>query len=149
MPANMKHEKTADFRGRFLAEGAGYFTAAPPCKCANALFAKHGIFKEFHLDTVVNGDLYRLYNPFTSNLFGVNVVSKDKRKAILLLINYRKDNNKHRYIKFKGLDEGKVYKTNLENKCYSGDFLMKNGLNLSKWLNEFESFFVTLKEIDN
>lgn len=109
----------------------------------------NGIFKEFHLDTVVNGDLYRLYNPFTSNLFGVNVVSKDKRKAILLLINYRKDNNKHRYIKFKGLDEGKVYKTNLENKCYSGDFLMKNGLNLSKWLNEFESFFVTLKEIDN
>ena len=49
MPANMKHEKTADFRGRFLAEGADNFTAAPPCKCANALFAKHGIFKEFQI----------------------------------------------------------------------------------------------------
>ena len=49
MPANIEHEKTADFQGRFLAEGAGYFTAAPPCKCANALLAKHGIFKEFQV----------------------------------------------------------------------------------------------------
>ncbi|OQC09925.1 MAG: Alpha-galactosidase [Tenericutes bacterium ADurb.Bin087] len=37
-------------------------------------------------DLILNGDLYRLFNPFTANLFGFEVVSKDKKQAVIVVM---------------------------------------------------------------
>ena len=88
------------------------------------------------------GDQYRLVSPYKSNHMAVNYVSKDKNKAVLFAydINPRYQ-EKLMNVKLQGLDANKMYKVEEINlmpgtestfssngKVYSGDYLMKVGL---------------------
>ena len=64
----------------------------------------------------------------------------------MLFVNLLKENNHYRYLKLEGLDKKKLYKNNLDNKVYSGEYYMTIGLNLTRWLDEFTSFLVILEE---
>lgn len=80
-------------------------------------------------DLILEGDLYRIDDPNTSNYFTVAVVSKDKSKALLLT--YRRmgrPNAEAKRVKFQGLDKNKKYKLEGKDGVLSGDTLMNVGI---------------------
>ena len=59
---------------------------------------------------ILNGDLYRLSNPFESNYFCEMIVAKDRAKAYVVGERFRGDPCDHdRILKLNGLDENKMY----------------------------------------
>ncbi|MFD2872625.1 alpha-galactosidase [Mucilaginibacter ximonensis] len=94
-------------------------------------------------DIVWHGDQYRLLDPRENPVASVAYVNEAKTSAVMFnyLVNYRYDEGSKAPIRLKGLDPAKQYKikeTNLypgtksginENQIYSGDFLMKIGIN--------------------
>lgn len=91
-----------------------------------------------------HGDLYRLADPKEGSIASLLYVQPDKRKAVVFnyLVNNRFGEWSKLPVKLKGLDASKSYKiqeTNLypgaqssinPEQIYSGDFLMKVGINL-------------------
>jgi alpha-galactosidase len=107
--------------------------------CQQAIKNYHG-FK----DIVWHGDQYRLSNPYEHEIAALMYVNEDKSKAVVFnyLVNHRVSfHTDIEPIKFNGLDENKVYKVREINvypgqrsrinadETYSGDFLMKVGIN--------------------
>jgi alpha-galactosidase len=97
------------------------------------------------LKTVIfNGDLYRLISPYETNHTAIMHVSKTQDKAILCVYDiYPRFGEKLQPVKLQGLDASKTYKVEEINlmpgnisplgsngKTYTGDYLMKVGLNL-------------------
>lgn len=85
-------------------------------------------YKEME-DLILNGDLYRLDNPATSNYFTFNVVSKDKTRAVCTT--YRRLSNAYFHMNrlyFKGLDENKNYFIREKNIVLSGAVLVNKGI---------------------
>ena len=110
------------------------------------IFAKEAV-SNYHRfkDIVWHGDLFRLVNPYSNEFASLMYVSKDQGKAIVFnyLVNQRLSfHTSIEPVKFKGLDAQKHYRVkeiNLypgsrsrinDNETYSGDFLMKAGINL-------------------
>lgn len=106
------------------------------------------IYKKFHGDVVLEGDLYRLSSPFDGKAFAINMVDKQKSKALFLMVNLLKQPRARRFVKLRGLNPWTNYVNSLDNRVYSGDYYMKVGFNLSDVLNEFESRLVTLEEVE-
>lgn len=80
-------------------------------------------------DLILNGDLYRLSDPFTTDYFCEMVVSKDKTKAYVVGERFRGDPCDHdRVLKLRGLDENKIYIIRELNVTAGGGVLMSAGL---------------------
>lgn len=93
---------------------------------------------------VMDGDQYRLVSPYESNHMAVNYVSKDSDKAVLFAYDiHPRFQEKLLAVKLQGLDPHKMYKVEEINlmpgtqsalkangKIYSGDYLMKVGLDV-------------------
>lgn len=139
-------------------------------KCAIALFGTYGyemnplnlskddidqinkvseIYKKYHLDCIQNGDLYRMESPYDSNHMSMISVSKDKKKAVAIYFNKRRENNLSRFIKFDGLDDDSLYINSLDKKKYKGKEIRLIGLNLIKWMEEFETILITFDKVEN
>jgi alpha-galactosidase len=110
-------------------------------------FAKQAV-KNYHgfKNIVWHGDLYRLVNPHENNIASLMYASTDKSKAVVFnyLVNMRQQiDTSVLPVKLDGLDAGKNYEVKeiniypgtrsplAEGKIYSGDFLMKVGINPS------------------
>lgn len=108
-------------------------------------FAKEAV-QNYHSfkDVVWHGDLYRLVNPYENNFASLMYVSRDKSRAMVFsyLSNFRYMQTASMLpVKFAGLDAAKKYTVKELNvypgarsridaeKVYSGDFLMKAGIN--------------------
>lgn len=137
-------------------------------KCAIALFGTYGyemnplnltqedkkeiqevskIYKEYHLDCIQNGDLYRMESPYTSNHMSMICVSKDKEKAIAIFFNLRRETNLSRFLRFDGLEEDAFYRNSFDHKVYSGKYYKKVGINCIRYLEEFETFLITFDKV--
>lgn len=93
---------------------------------------------------ILDGDQYRLVSPYEGNHCAINYVSKDKQRAVLFAYDlHPRYKEPVMNVKMQGLDADKVYtvkETNLmpgkesdlecNGKQYSGDYLMKVGLNV-------------------
>ncbi|MBQ8320699.1 MAG: DUF4838 domain-containing protein [Clostridia bacterium] len=91
-------------------------------------------------ELILNGDLYRLNSPFEGNLFAVEVVSKDKKKATLTVmkpISVHNDDTLRIYPK--GLNEGDRYEVKELGLIRSGATLMGVGLSVNLPKRDFES----------
>lgn len=104
------------------------------------------IYHKYHNKVIQNGDLYRLLSPFDHKMMSMMSVSKDKKQALVLLVNLLKDSNHYRFLKLRGLDENKLYKNNYDNLIHTGQYYMQVGLNFTKTLAEFQSFLVIIEE---
>ena len=83
-----------------------------------------------------NGDLYRNISPFEDPYKAAwQIVSEDKQSCLFTLVYMRREPNTLCYVKFKGLDPDKLYNCDMDGQQYSGDFLMKVGLNLTEKAN--------------
>lgn len=92
----------------------------------------------------MDGDQYRLVSPYEGNHMALNYVSKDTNKAVLFAYDiHPRFQEKLIAVKLQGLDPNKQYKVeeiNLmpsvtsklgaDGKVFSGDYLMKVGLNV-------------------
>ena len=104
-------------------------------------------FEKYH-NLIVDGDLYHLYSPFATNFMCMEVVSKDKKEAIVLFTNLIKERNVYRTLKLQGLDDNKLYRNNYNNMVLKG-YLYKNiGINLTRWFDEFTSLLIYLVEVN-
>lgn len=95
-------------------------------------------------DVILNGELYRLVSPYESNHAAVNYVSQDKSKGVVFAYDlHPRTQEPVRNVKLQGLDANRMYtvkEINLmpdtksaldcDGQQYSGDFLMKVGLNV-------------------
>ena len=99
-------------------------------------------------DLILKGDLYRLKSPFESNYFAQTVVSKDKKRAVFVLMKKAAlANDVYPVIKFKGLKEDYDYEIRgdvFDGKLYGGDILCKVGLRFPNELKDFETVSFTL-----
>lgn len=93
---------------------------------------------------ILDGDQYRLVSPYETNHMALNYVSKDARKALLFAYDvHPRFQEKMLAVKLQGLDPNRMYKVkeiNLmpgvpsclfaDGKSFSGDYLMKVGLDV-------------------
>ena len=100
-------------------------------------------------DLILQGDLYRLLSPFEGNYFSQMVVSKDKTRAVFILMKlFAKGNDNYPFIKLKGLDKDKYYSIK-DVGTFKGDVLMKAGLPFPKNMKDFETKCFTIEEVQN
>lgn len=107
------------------------------------------IFKKYHDSVVLEGDMYRLISPFDKEAFAIQMVSKDKSESLFLFVNLLKKLRARRFVKLQGLKEDAYYVNSLDDKAHKGEYYMNVGLNLSYNLYEFDSYLVTLQEVEN
>lgn len=95
-------------------------------------------------NAIMDGDQYRLVSPYEGNHMALNYVSKDTNKAVLFAYDiHPRFQEKLMAVKLQGLDPNKQYKVEEINlmpsvtsklgsngKVFSGDYLMKVGLNV-------------------
>lgn len=89
---------------------------------------------------IMEGDLYRLSDPFRETVFAEMVVSKDKKSAYLVGMTMRAvPADFNRRIRLKGLDENRAYHVRELGLTLHGSTLMRAGLLLPKQ-QEYESW---------
>ena len=87
--------------------------------------------KEYHAceELILQGDLYRIDSPYTSNFFSEAIVAKDRSTAVLIA--YRRldsPNSEAHRVKMQGLDESRRYFVPEANQSFSGATLMRVGI---------------------
>ncbi|MBE6583561.1 MAG: alpha-galactosidase [Ruminococcaceae bacterium] len=98
-------------------------------------------------DIVLEGDLYRIENPYVSNYFTEMVVSKDKSRAILCV--YRREapaNGDTKRIRLQGLDKDKTYRIEKLGIVASGASLMNVGMGVNYRLEDYTSDMYIITE---
>ena len=91
---------------------------------------------------ILHGNQYRLQNPTDNNVASILYVNKNGEEAVMFnyLVNNRYDSGSHNPIKLKGLQEDQKYQISeinvfpgkkpvIRTTIYSGDFLMRVGIN--------------------
>lgn len=86
-----------------------------------------------YYDLIHEGDLYRLIAPW-ENTYRVawSFVSADQSEALVTVVNSRFYHNPRFFLRLKGLDAGANYRVEESGERFSGAFLMRVGLNLSR-----------------
>ena len=118
-------------RGRVASLGATGYELDTTKLTAEEIEAVKAQTKEYleNEDLIIEGDLYRLDNPFESNFFSFMTVSKDKKKAVLT--GYRRlggVNTEIKRILMRGLDDNTVYYIPELDTSLSGKTLMNVGV---------------------
>lgn len=109
--------------------------------------ADHIQFYNSISELILDGDLYRLLNPFEGNYFAEMVVSKDKHEAAFLLMKMSaKTNDSYPIVKLKGLDANLSYEIEGMG-IYSGSVLMNAGLKFSNDLKDFETICFSMRVV--
>ncbi len=87
-------------------------------------------------DLIRSGDLYRLVSPFDDRFRAVwEIVSQDKKRAMVTVVTMRYENTPHLIVKLGGLLPDRMYKNSMTGDVCSGALLMKAGLNLTNVAN--------------
>ncbi len=91
-------------------------------------------------DLILNGDLWRIDDPQTSNFFGFMVVSEDKKQGFLTV--YRRMgsvNNPTKYFKPAGLDKDTMYRIDELGITVKGSTVMNLGLPIRIPMGDFKT----------
>ena len=89
-------------------------------------------YKKYHADVIENGTLYHISSPFESRYLCMQSVSADQTKSAFLFMTKAKILQENRFFKLKGLQNEAKYKCSYDDLIYTGEYLMKIGLNLSE-----------------
>jgi alpha-galactosidase len=101
--------------------------------------SKHIAFYNDMQDLILQGDLYRLLSPFDGNYFSQMVVSKDKARAVFIIMKIlAKGSDSYPFVRLKGLDENSYYEVG-DMGIFKGDVLMNAGLRFSNTMKDFET----------
>jgi alpha-galactosidase len=113
-----------------------------------AKISEHIAFYNGIQDLILKGDLYRLASPFEGNYFSQMVVSKDKTRAVFILMKIlAKGNDHYPFVKLRGLDKDKYYFI-ADVGTFKGDVLMNIGLRFPRNMKDFETKCFTLEAVE-
>ena len=100
-------------------------------------------------EVIHKGDYYSLINPFDNeNFISWEVVSKDKKDAVVFIMNYHLINWRSRFLKLKGLEEDSYYHNDFDNGTYSGAHYMSIGINVCSGRDNFTPSIIILKKVN-
>ena len=107
------------------------------------------VYHRYHKEVVEEGTLYHLLNPYRSNYMSMECVAKDRRTALVVVINRKKELDRFRYLKLRGLDKAARYHNDYEDAVHTGEYYMNVGINYSKeWLDEFSCRLIVLTRVE-
>ncbi len=111
---------------------------------------KEQISFDRRIQTLVReGDLYRILSPYDTNFSVSEIVSKDRRKALLTACKVlTAGQEKNARIKLRNLNTDKQYKDVVSGKIYRGDLLMYRGIMLNYDACDFASVVMLLEQTD-
>ena len=113
-----------------------------------AKISEHISFYNGIQDLILQGDLYRLLSPFDGNYFSQMVVSKDKSRAVFIIMKIlAKGSDAYPFVKLKGLDKEKYYFI-ADMGTFKGDVLMNAGLRFPKDMKDFETKCFIIEAVD-
>ena len=99
-------------------------------------------------ELVLEGDLYRIKNPYIDNAFCVALIRKDKTYAYVVYECLRTNFSQgYNTLKIQGLDENKLYQVEETGQKASGSTLKHFGLKIPN-LTDYESWVFHIKEIE-
>ena len=101
-------------------------------------------------DVILKGNLYRLLDPFTENLFCEMVVSEDQTRAYLVhMVFLRRLDGLDRRVKLQGLVEDWLYKIEETGEQATGRTLMRRGIDLPTGLPDFSSLAYHIAKVES
>ena len=97
---------------------------------------------------IQTGDLYRLCSPFTSDTFAEIVVSKDRKRAIMVAMQIHSNPNPTpTLIKVHGLDENKTYLIEETGEIATGGALKYGGIRIPRIFSDYATELYHFKQI--
>lgn len=107
------------------------------------------VYHRYHKSVVEEGTLYHLLNPYQSNYMSMQCVSQDKKTSLVVVMNRKKELDRFRFLRLRGLDEKAVYYNDYEKAAHTGEYYMQVGINYSReWLDEFSCRLIILTEVE-
>ena len=108
---------------------------------------KNGEYRK-NRDLILNGDLYRLLDPFTNNGFAELIVSENKESAYFVYMKFLHQSwLPNEIIRLQGLDENACYRIEELNKVYSARELMYAGLCVDVPFGDYTSVAYKLTKV--
>ncbi len=106
-------------------------------------------FYRKYAKVIMEGDYYRLTNPYENRYFTAwESVSPDRKKALLsIVVTDKEGNDAQRYVKLKGLDPDGYYRIEGWKGKFSGKLLMNAGVPVPDSLKEYDSLQLGLKMV--
>lgn len=107
------------------------------------------VYRKYHKKVIEDGVLYHILSPNEGNFMCMQAVSKDKNDSLVVIINRKKELDRFRYVRLKGLDKNAEYFNDYENCAHSGEYYMNVGINYSReWLDEFTCKLIKLEKVN-
>ncbi|MBE6588534.1 MAG: alpha-galactosidase [Ruminococcaceae bacterium] len=102
-----------------------------------------------YYDLIRYGDLYRLISPWDGERrVAWEIVSPDRSKVLITTVSTRYVTMERYFLKLRGLDPEKTYRSSIDGKIFSGAFLMYSGLNLTFMpCGDKQSYKVYIEEV--
>ncbi|MDE7327502.1 MAG: alpha-galactosidase [Lachnospiraceae bacterium] len=98
---------------------------------------------------LLNGDYYRISDPFADEYGAWMVVDAEKKKALLSVVILNIHGNMPViYMCLAGLDPAKQYRENISGKIYSGEALMAGGLPIALTAGDYPAYQVMFEAVD-
>ena len=103
------------------------------------------VYHKYHRSVIERGKLYHLLSPNEGNWMAMQCVSEDKSVSLAVVMNRKKEWDRYRFLRLKGLDPNALYYNDYEKVVASGEYLMNIGINLSnEWCAEFACRLITV-----
>ena len=107
------------------------------------------VYHRYHKDVIEEGTLYHLLNPYRCNYMSMECVSKDGSTALVVVMNRKKELDRFRFLRLRGLERTARYHNDYEDATHSGEYYMQVGINYSRdWLDEFTCRLIILTKVD-
>ncbi|MCR4661179.1 MAG: alpha-galactosidase [Clostridia bacterium] len=105
------------------------------------------VYHKYHKSVIEEGTLYHLLDPNKSNWMAMQSVSIDKSVSLCVCMNRKKEWDRYRFLKLKGLKKDSKYLNSYDNTIQTGEYLMNIGINMSnEWCNEFDCRLIIITE---
>ena len=106
------------------------------------------LYHRYHRTVIEQGDMYHLLDPNTTNFAAMQCVAKDGAVSLVLIINRKKELDRLRFVRLRGLETDAMYVNSYDNAVLTGEQLMRIGLNLSaEWLDEFACKLIEIRRV--
>ena len=114
----------------------------------SALSDVASVYKKYHKSVIEEGTLYHLLSPNDTNWMAMQCVDKDRSVSLAVVMNRKKEWDRYRYLRLKGLDPEALYKNDYEDAVHTGEYLMNVGINLSsEWCGEFACRLIGITKV--
>lgn len=105
------------------------------------------VYHTYHKSVIEEGTLYHLLSPNQTNWMAMQCVKQEKDVSLVVVMNRKKEWDRYRFLRLKGLNPDSLYYNDYEKTVATGEYLMNVGINMSnEWCAEFTCRLITVTE---